>query len=463
MQADPVFEPDLIARYDRAGPRYTSYPTAVQFHEQFDTESYIENAHLTNENLVPSPLSLYFHLPFCSTVCYYCACNKIITGNRRHAANYLDFLHHEIKLQAKLFDRDRVVEQLHWGGGTPTFFDSSQMQALMRLTRSEFNLRNDDKGEYSIELDPRECDSDTIENLRLLGFNRISLGVQDFDIAVQKAVNRIQSEEQTYAVIEAARRAQFKSISIDLIYGLPLQNTASFAETLKKVIAMQPNRLSIFNYAHMPDRFKVQKQIKTEDLPDASTKLEIMKNNIQILSDAGYIYIGMDHFAKADDELSLAQNNKAMTRNFQGYTTHAECDVIGLGISAITRIGDCYAQNLHDLEAHQSAVNSNTLPVFRGFKLDNDDLLRQYVINQIICYFELDYQDVQERYLIDFQNYFYNELQILKLMQDDGLLALTDAGIAITPAGRLLVRNVCMIFDKYLKDSARQGIFSKSI
>ncbi len=463
MQTDPVFNRELIARYDRSGPRYTSYPTVVQFHEQFDSESYIENARLTNENLVPSPLSLYFHLPFCSTVCYYCACNKIITGNRKHAASYLDYLHREIKMQAQLFDTDRVVEQLHWGGGTPTFFDSSQMQALMDLTRSEFNLRDDDDGEYSIELDPRACNPDTIENLRELGFNRISLGVQDFNFAVQKAVNRIQSEEQTLEVIEAARQTGFKSISVDLIYGLPHQNTASFAETLEKVIAMQPNRLSIFSYAHMPERFKVQKQIKTEDLPDASTKLEIMRNNIQILSEAGYNYIGMDHFAKADDELTIAQENKNLTRNFQGYTTHAECDVIGLGVSAITKIGDCYAQNLHELEPYQDAIKTNTLPVFRGFKLDNDDLLRQYIITQLICYFELDYLDVQDRYLVDFQTYFYNELQVLKMMRNDGLLMLDNTGIEITPAGRLLVRNICMVFDKYLTESSRQSSFSKSI
>ncbi len=463
MNTTLVFNKDLISRYDRAGPRYTSYPTAVQFSEEFDSGNYTENAQLTNENLVPHPLSLYFHLPFCNTVCYYCACNKIITNNRSHADPYLKLLHREIELQSKLFDKDRVVDQLHWGGGTPTFISMDQMSELMDVTRSLFSLREDDEGEYSIELDPRECNSQTVALLRKLGFNRISLGVQDFDPDVQKSVNRIQTEEETLAVIESARQEGFKSVSLDLIYGLPKQTVDSFARTLEKVIEMQPDRLSIFNYAHMPDRFKVQKQINSSELPAPATKLEIFQHNINTLIDAGYVYIGMDHFAKPDDELTIAQQKGKLTRNFQGYSTHGDCDVIGMGISAISKTGNCYAQNYHSIADYERSINADTIPIFRGYKLDNDDLFRQYIITQLICHFSLKFSDVDDRYLIDFQEYFYNEIQALKMMQNDGLLTMDLEGIKISAAGRLLVRNICMVFDKYLRQSTANQSFSKAI
>ncbi len=463
MDTGLVFNRDLISRYDKAGPRYTSYPTAVQFNDKFGSRSYIENALLTNENPVPNPLSLYFHLPFCSTVCYYCACNKIITNNRAHAAPYLKLLYDEIKMHAELFDKDRVVDQLHWGGGTPTFISREQMAELMDVTRSHFLLRDDDGGEYSIELDPRECDADTVSLLRKLGFNRISLGVQDFDPGVQKSVNRIQTEKETYAVIEAARREGFKSVSLDLIYGLPKQTVASFGKTLEKVISMRPDRLSIFNYAHMPDRFKVQKQINEAELPDPATKLQIFQNNIKTLTDAGYVYIGMDHFALPDDELAIAQLEGGLTRNFQGYSTRGECDMVSMGISAISKIGDCYAQNYHDIPNYEKAICAGVIPVCRGYKLDNDDLLRRYVITQLICHFCLDFPDVEDKFRIDFPEYFYNEIQALKVMQNDGLLDLTPERITISPSGRLLVRNICMVFDKYLRHSEADRTFSKAI
>lgn len=463
MDTSPVFNKDLISRYDKAGPRYTSYPTAVQFHEEFGSSSYIENALLTNENMVPNPLSLYFHLPFCSTVCYYCACNKIITNNRKHAAPYLRSLHREIEFQSKLFDKDRIVDQLHWGGGTPTFISMDQMSDLMRVTRSFFSLRDDDEGEYSIELDPRECNAETVALLRSLGFNRISLGVQDFNPDVQKSVNRIQTEEETFAVIEAARREGFKSVSLDLIYGLPKQTVESFGQTLEKVISMQPDRLSIFNYAHMPDRFKVQKQINESELPDPATKLQIFQNNINTLIDAGYAYIGMDHFAKPDDELAIAQQQGGLTRNFQGYSTRGECDIVSMGISAISKIGDCYAQNYHGIPEYEKSINADTIPIFRGYKLDNDDLLRQHIITQLICHFSLDFADVEDRFRIDFPEYFYNELQSLKIMRNDGLLTMNADGIKISPAGRLLIRNICMVFDKYLRHADANQTFSKAI
>jgi oxygen-independent coproporphyrinogen-3 oxidase len=463
MDTELVFNKDLISRYNKAGPRYTSYPTAVQFNEEFTSSNYIENALRTNENPIPHPLSLYFHLPFCNTVCYYCACNKIITNNRKHAAPYLKLLHQEIKLQSELFDKDRTVDQLHWGGGTPTFISMDQMSELMEFTRSHFSLRDDDEGEYSIELDPRECDAQTISLLRKLGFNRISLGVQDFEPAVQKSVNRIQTEKETFAIIEAARKEGFKSVSLDLIYGLPKQTAESFGRTLEKVISMQPDRLSIFNYAHMPDRFKVQKQINESELPDAATKLEIFQNNIDTMIKAGYVYIGMDHFAKPDDELAVAQARGELTRNFQGYSTHGDCDIVGMGISAVSKIGDCYAQNYHAIPEYEKSINSDTIPIFRGYKLDNDDLLRQYIITQLICHFSLKFSDVEEKYMVDPSEYFYNELQALKNMQNDGLLIVDIEGIKISVAGRLLVRNICMVFDKYLHPAVTEQSFSKTI
>jgi oxygen-independent coproporphyrinogen III oxidase len=463
MGAELVFNKDLISRYDKAGPRYTSYPTAVQFHEEFGSANYIENALLTNEDPLPHPISLYFHLPFCNTVCYYCACNKIITNNRKHAVPYLKLLHQEIKLQSELFDKDRIVNQLHWGGGTPTFISLEQMSELMAVTRSLFSLCDNDEGEYSIELDPRECDAETVALLRKLGFNRISLGVQDFNPDVQKSVNRIQSEEETFAVIEAARREGFKSVSLDLIYGLPKQTVESFEQTLGKVISMQPDRLSIFNYAHMPDRFKVQKQINESELPDPATKLKIFQNNIETLTKAGYTYIGMDHFAKPDDELAIAQQQGKLTRNFQGYSTHGDCDIVGMGITAISKIGNCYAQNRPDIPEYERCIDSGTIPIYRGYKLDNDDLLRQYVITQLICNFKLVFSDVEDKCMIDFTEYFYNELQAIKIMQDDGLLIMDIEGITISPAGRLLVRNICMVFDKYLRQSEASRSFSKAI
>ncbi|MDH5447366.1 MAG: oxygen-independent coproporphyrinogen III oxidase, partial [Gammaproteobacteria bacterium] len=342
--SDIVFDLDLIRRYDKAGPRYTSYPTAVQFHENFAEREYKDYAIKSNEN--GQPLSLYFHLPFCDTVCFYCACNKIITKNRKRSMPYLQRLFQEISLQAALFDPDRPVTQLHWGGGTPTFLSHDEMRQLMAETRRYFKLLDDDNGEYSIEIDPREADAETINVLRELGFNRLSLGVQDFDPAVQKAVNRIQSEAETEEVIQAARDVGFHSVSIDLMYGLPLQSVATFSQTLDKVIAMSPDRLSVFNYAHLPQMFKTQRQINEAELPPPEEKLAILQLCVQRLTDEGYVYIGMDHFAKPDDELAIAQQEGTLYRNFQGYSTQAECDLIAMGVTAVSKIGNSYSQNV---------------------------------------------------------------------------------------------------------------------
>jgi len=459
MDQSVKFDIDLIHRYDKSGPRYTSYPTALELHDGFTEPDYQQQIQLSNAR--GGPLSLYFHIPFCDTVCYYCACNKIITKNREHAEPYLANLFKEIAIQGALFDKQRTVNQLHWGGGTPTFLDFSQMSRLMETTRKNFNLKDDDSGEYSIEIDPRATDNKTIKQLRELGFNRISLGVQDFDPAVQQAVNRIQSETETFAILESARKLGFRSTNIDLIYGLPLQTVASFKVTLDKILSVEPERFSIFNYAHLPTRFKTQRQINKADMPSAEVKLDILQMIIQQLLGAGYIYIGMDHFAKPDDELAIAQRENKLYRNFQGYSTHSDCDLIGLGITSIGRIADSYVQNVKDLAEYDKLIAQGALPIFKGFILNEEDNLRRAVITQLICHFSLTFKEIEEQFSIHFTHYFSDELDTLTIMQQDGLLTIDDKGIHVLAAGRLLIRNICMVFDSYLNVSQKQ--FSKVI
>ncbi|MFI3138510.1 MAG: oxygen-independent coproporphyrinogen III oxidase [Methylococcaceae bacterium] len=459
MDQSIQFDLALINRYDKAGPRYTSYPTALELHEGFTEENYRQ--HIAKSNAQGGPLSLYFHIPFCDTVCFYCACNKIVTKNRQHAEPYLASLYREIALQGDLFDSTRIVNQLHWGGGTPTFLSYEQMQTLMDVTRQHFSLVDDDSGEYSIEVDPRETNSQTIKQLRALGFNRISLGLQDFDPAVQKAVNRLQSEEQTFAVLEASRAEGFRSINIDLIYGLPLQTVASFAITLDKVLAVAPDRFSVFNYAHMPNRFKTQRQINDADMPSAEVKLAILQMVGEKLSAAGYVYIGMDHFAKPDDELAIAQREGHLYRNFQGYSTRSDCDLVGLGITSIGRVGDAYIQNVKNLDEYNKRIQQGKLPVFKGVELNNDDIIRRDVITQLICHFNLNFSSIEQRHGIVFNHYFAQELSLLTPMQADGLLKVSATAIEVLPAGRLLIRNICMVFDQYLAKKQQQ--FSKVI
>ena len=453
------FDLDLIRRYDKSGPRYTSYPTALELHEGFSEADY--RAHIAKSNATGDPLSLYVHIPFCDTVCFYCACNKIVTKNRAHAQPYLDNLCQEIKMQGDLFDKNRIVKQLHWGGGTPTFLSYEQMQQLMTALRDNFNLVDDDSGEFSIEVDPRETNLHTVQQLRRLGFNRISLGVQDFDHDVQKAVNRLQTESQTFAVLKAARDEGFRSTNVDLIYGLPLQTVESFNRTLDKVLKESPDRFSVFNYAHLPSRFKTQRQIDESQLPNAQEKLAILQSVGQKLAVAGYVYIGMDHFAKPDDELAIAQRQGLLHRNFQGYSTHADCDLIGLGITSIGQVGHAYNQNVKDLESYDQLIKAGKLPVFKGVELNEDDDLRRAVIMQIICHFCLHFADIEQQYNIHFHNYFANELQTLTQMQADGLIDMDNNGITVKPAGRLLIRNICMVFDRYLAEKQQQ--FSKVI
>lgn len=454
------FDTDTLARYDVAGPRYTSYPTAIQFDPAFGEDDYRRRVGASNRGA--RALSLYVHIPFCATLCLYCGCNKIVTKRRERATPYLEALHTEIARQGELFERARGVEQLHFGGGTPTFIADDDMAALMGALRRHFQLRDDDAGDYSIEIDPRTVDPARIAHLRALGFNRLSLGVQDFDPAVQRAVNRIQSQAQTTAVIEAARAHGFRSINMDLIYGLPLQTPVSFARTLEQVLALRPDRLSVFNYAHLPERFPAQRRIRAEDLPPARHKLEILQLTVQRLTAAGYVYIGMDHFALPDDALARAQAVGGLHRNFQGYTTHGDCDLVGLGLSAIGDLGDCYAQNAVALEPYLEAIAGGRLPIARGCALTDDDRLRREAIRRLICDFRLDRRAFERRYAIDFARYFAAELGALARLVDDGLVTVDDELIVVTARGKFLVRNICMIFDRYLHSGAHGG-YSRAV
>ena len=456
-----IFDPTLIAKYDQSGPRYTSYPTAVEFHEGFTEQDYKSVALASNDG--GKPLSLYFHLPFCDTVCFYCACNKVATKDRSKATDYLQRLFKEIEMQGRLFDERRPVKQLHWGGGTPTFISRAEMRELMRVTGEHFTLLEEDDGEYSIEIDPREATGESIAMLRDIGFNRMSLGVQDFDARVQQAVNRIQSETETMAVLDAARKEGFRSVSIDLIYGLPFQSVTSFRRTLDRIIEVQPDRLSVFNYAHLPERFKPQRRIDAAQLPAPQVKLEILGMTIERLTEAGYVYIGMDHFARPEDELTLAQQNGTLYRNFQGYSTHADCDLVAMGVTSIGMVGPTYSQNVRSLEDYYQRLSDGQLPVFRGFNLNRDDQIRRDVITRLICHFALDFDWLQSTWGIRFGEYFAQELERLRDMERDGLLTLNDSGIEVCPPGRLLIRNLCMVFDGYIDSRQSQNSFSKVI
>lgn len=461
MEQTIDFDLDLVRRYDQSGPRYTSYPTAVEFHDGFGETEYLAACARSNES--GRPLSLYFHIPFCDTVCFYCACNKIATKDRSRAQPYLDRVYRELEMQSDLFGADRQVEQLHWGGGTPTFISRDQMTELMDVTRRWFRMADDDFGEYSIEIDPREADANTVALLRRLGFNRMSLGVQDFDTAVQKAVNRIQTEQETLAVLDAARAEGFRSLSIDLIYGLPFQTVEGFLRTLDRIVEFAPDRLSVFNYAHLPQRFMPQRRIDEADLPLPRTKLDILKATGERLAEAGYVYIGMDHFARPDDELAMAQQDGSLYRNFQGYSTHADCDLVGLGVTSIGKVDNSYSQNRRTLDEYVADIDGGRLPVFRGIELSRDDQIRRDVITRVICNFALDFAAVEQAWRIDFAEYFSDALPALAPMQADGLLELEPAGIRVLPKGRLLIRNICMVFDAYLAAKERPVGFSKVI
>ncbi|WP_028205247.1 oxygen-independent coproporphyrinogen III oxidase [Paraburkholderia nodosa] len=446
--ADLLFRPDLLAKYGANGPRYTSYPTALQFRDDFDPADYRRAA--ADPGASETDLSLYFHIPFCDTVCFYCGCNKVITKNRGRAKPYLAQMIREVELQAALFDTKRPVSQLHWGGGTPTFLSLEEMSALMAATREHFALQPDDTGEYSIEIDPREATAQTIAHLRSLGFNRLSLGVQDFDPVVQKAVNRIQPLELTVDVMNAARANGFESISVDLIYGLPHQNVKTFGRTLETMLLLAPDRISVFGYAHMPHLFKMQRQMDEATLPTPAERMALLRLVIEQLTEAGYVYIGMDHFALPTDELARAQAQRTLHRNFQGYSTRADCDLIGFGASAIGKVGDVYAQNAKDLIGYGAAIGAGRLATAKGVRLTADDRLRRDIITELMCNLELRYDEFEAIYGVRFPAAFAGELERLREFERDGLVARSADRLEVLPAGRMLVRNIAMVFDRYL-------------
>lgn len=446
----------LIQKYNYSGPRYTSYPTALEFNQQYDEQAFIA----ATQRYPERALSLYVHIPFCHKLCYFCGCNKLVTRQTHKADQYLQVLEQEIIQRASLL-KNRTVTQMHWGGGTPTYLNKSQISHLVNLLKTHFNFA--DEVEMSIEVDPREIELDVIDHLRSEGFNRLSMGVQDFNKQVQQLVNREQDEDFIFALIQRARETGFNSTSIDLIYGLPKQTPESFSFTLQRVIELAPDRLSVFNYAHLPNLFAAQRKIKDEDLPSVEQKLEILQETISTLTAQGYQFIGMDHFARPQDELAVAQREGILHRNFQGYTTQGECDLLGLGVSAISMLGDNYAQNQKDLKTYYAQVEQQGHALWRGLVLSADDCLRRDVIKTLICNFQLNYAQIEQQYSIDFSTYFAEDLQLLAPMAEDGLVEITQSGIQVTARGRLLIRNICMCFDVYLRNQMRQRQFSRVI
>ena len=456
-----VIDPVLIRKYDVSGPRYTSYPTADRFVEAYGETQFRQWMPKRNIGGISQPLSVYVHLPFCDTLCYYCACNKVVTRDRSQSAKYIKYLEKELALLEPLLGAERSICQLHWGGGTPTFLAREEMQALMDSLERRFT--HAPGFECSIEVDPRRVAPGTAEFLAGLGFNRISLGVQDFDLQVQKAVHRLQTEEETRRVIGEARASGFRSVSVDLIYGLPKQTLDGFNRTLDQVIALDPDRIALYSYAHLPKVFKPQRRIAQADMPAAETKLEILSLAIGRLTRAGYLYIGMDHFARPDDELAIAQAQGRLQRNFQGYSTHPGSDMLGLGVSAIGRVGPTYYQNLKRLEDYTGVLDAGRLPVARGIELTQDDLVRRAVIQALSCHFRLSIESVELSYLVDFQGYFAEEMKELRRLETEGLVELQNEWIVVTSKGRLLVRVVCAVFDRYLREREARAEYSKVI
>ena len=465
MYQAAIFDPELVRRYDRPGPRYTSYPTAPLFDTDFGELDFLEQARRSNQELIPRPLSLYVHVPYCHSPCFYCGCNRLITRDPAKGRSYVERLLSEIELVAPLFDRDRPVMQLHFGGGTPNFLAPEQLAAIVNKLGEHFSFAETRDRDFSIELDPRHVEPGDVAAYASAGFNRASIGVQDFNRDVQRAVNRIQGVEETATVIDDCRNAGFRSVNVDLIYGLPRQTCQGFELTLDTVIAMKPDRLAVYGYAHLPHAFKAQRQIRAEDLPDAETRLRLLRLAVDRLQDAGYCYIGMDHFALPGDDLAVAESRGGLHRNFMGYTTHAECDLVGLGLSAVSRIGDSYSQNWRDLRTWEAAIEAGRLPVWRGLALTRDDALRAEVISQLMCRGEIDIEAVERRFDIGFDAYFADVLPELEALAGDGLLTIHSSRLAVTPRGRFLLRIVAMCFDRYLQPMRAGGAlgYSKAI
>ena len=449
-----LFDPQLLQRYDVPGPRYTSYPTAPQFSAGFGEAQLREVAAASNGDPIPRPISLYLHIPFCTSPCFYCGCNRIITRDKTRGEAYLTRLYREIALASSMFDRDREVEQVHFGGGTPNFLDPEQITEVVDVLRRHFSFARGSKMDCSIELDPRFITPAEVGQLGQAGFNRASLGVQDFDPVVQEAVNRIQGVEQTLGIIQACREHGFRSVNVDLIYGLPKQTLEGFARTLDITLEARPDRLAIYGYAHLPNLFKPQHRIHAEDLPSPEAKLDLLRLAIDKLGQAGYEYIGMDHFALPGDELARAKREGGLHRNFMGYTTHAESDLVGLGVSAISHIGASFSQNPRDLPSWEMAIDAGRLPVWRGMYMDEDDVIRADLIQALMCHGALDFRAFEQHHMIDFGAYFSESLARLKPLQDDGLVELDEGGLRATSRGRLLLRIIAMCFDRYLTPAA---------
>ena len=441
----------LIRKYDGHGPRYTSYPTAPQFSMRFGAQAHADAAGRSGVASRGSPLSLYVHIPFCASPCYYCACTKVITRKSEHADAYIARLVREIALQSQMFPPFREVTQLHFGGGTPTFLSTAQLDAIFDGLHRHFRLSPDASREFSIEIDPRTVDAQTLRHLAALGFNRASFGIQDFDPHVQRAVNRLQTPSQVLELMDAARKVGFGSLSVDLIYGLPLQTGQSFNRTLEQVVALRPDRISAYSYAHMPDRLVPQRQIRLEHLPNAGAKLELLLLTTERLLKAGYLHIGMDHFALPGDELAEALQSGTLQRNFQGYSTRGGLDLLGLGMSAISRLGDSYSQNARTLKGYYNSVDGGRLPIDRGITLSPDDRVRRDVIGTIMCGGQVDYRSIEAAHDLDFSLYFEPELEQLAALAGDGLVEMTPEGLKVTAAGRYLLRTVAMPFDAYLR------------
>lgn len=460
--ADPISE-DLLRRFDVSGPRYTSYPTADRFVEAFSVTDYTQALKLrrTGAAGMTLPLSLYVHIPFCESLCYYCACNKIITRHHDRAAKYLRYVSREVDLHTEQLGVGQTVTQLHLGGGTPTFLSDDELRGLMGMLRRSFTFAP--SGEYSIEVDPRTMDATRLDTLAELGFNRLSFGVQDFDPAVQKAVHRVQPAEQVFALVEAARQRHFDSINVDLIYGLPQQSPESFDRTLAQVNALRPDRIALYAYAHLPERFKPQRRIATVELPGAGAKVAMLARSMAALMGAGYVYVGMDHFALPTDTLAVAKRQGRLHRNFQGYSTQPDCDLIGLGVSSIGRIGATYSQNAKTLEEYYDYLDQGRFPVVRGLALTRDDLIRRSVIMALMCQGNVSFESIELAFLIDFRSYFASEMQALQSLCGQGLVTLDDTSIQVTDMGWFFVRAVAMVFDRYLQADRTRARFSKII
>jgi oxygen-independent coproporphyrinogen-3 oxidase len=452
---------ELLRRFDVPGPRYTSYPTADRFVEAFTETDYIRALEQRAAGSLALPLSIYVHIPFCEHVCYYCACNKVITRQHDRATEYLRYLHREVELQVRHAGKGQSVSQLHLGGGTPTFLSDEELDDLMTMLRRNFNLVPG--GEYSIEVDPRTVTDQRLQTLARLGFNRLSFGVQDFDPAVQKAVHRVQPAEQVFHLVDTARKIGFESVNVDLIYGLPLQTPESFRRTLGQIGELRPDRIALYAYAHLPARFKPQRRIAVAELPSPGDKLSMLSMSLDALSDAGYDYVGMDHFALPNDALAVAKRQGRLHRNFQGYSTQPDCDLIALGVSAIGRVGATYSQNAKTLDEYYDALDQGRLPIVRGLALTRDDLLRRSVIMSVMCQGTVEFESIELGHLIDFKTYFARELEALAGLAEHGLVTIDDQRIQVTPTGWYLVRAIAMVFDKYLQSDIDRARFSKII